>query len=73
MKETKMEKLELAQQLRESIGGNVTAFKKLMDVMISECHEANESNDLDRFRQTQGEIKGYRRLVGLLAKQKKTT
>lgn len=72
MRESKQEKANLTQQLRDSIGGNTGAFKKLIECMISECHEANESNDSDRFRLTQGEIKGHRKLLGLLTKQKKS-
>ncbi|MCK5606708.1 hypothetical protein KAR91_32700 [Candidatus Pacearchaeota archaeon] len=65
-----LKKNQLAQKVRESMGGNVGDVGKLLDALIRECHEDLETRRGDDFTAVQGEIKGYRKLHKLLVKQK---
>lgn len=68
-KKTRDSKKAIAQQFREETGGNgINTLFKLIDLIIADFHEANESNGVDEFRTTQGEIKGLKYLKSKLIK-----
>lgn len=69
MSKTGDSKKAIAKQFREETGGNgISTLFKLIDLIIADCHESNESNGVDEFRTTQGEIKGLRKLQSKLMK-----
>lgn len=68
----KAKKAQLAQQVRDGLdGGGQKALLELIDALISEYHEANESNKGDEFLVTQGKIQGHRDLIIALKRQPK--
>ena len=68
-----LKKSQLAQKVKERMGGNVGDLNNLLDTMINKCHKDNETRRGEEFIITQGEIKGYRKLQTLFTKQKKTS
>ncbi|MCK5611432.1 hypothetical protein KAR91_56705 [Candidatus Pacearchaeota archaeon] len=63
---------QLVQQVKEGASSaSLSALIQLTDLMIGECHLANESNTGEAISITQGEIKACRKIQSLLLKQKK--
>ncbi len=60
-----MKKSEIAEKLRD---GGLDAMDELLNALIVECHETNEINEVDDFRITQGQIKGYRKIKSYIKK-----
>jgi len=69
--EEKLKKSQLAQQVKEAMGGNTESMGKLLNALIDEGHKDNETRRGEDYICTQGEIKAYRRLQTLFMKQKK--
>lgn len=65
-----MNKKELKEKIKECMGGNVGALRDFLDILISECHQDNETRRGEDFIVKQGEIKAYRDLQRMLTKQK---
>lgn len=64
---------QLAQKIKDGMGGNVGSIGTLLDALIGECHKDSETARGEEVFVNQGEVKGYRRLHSLLTKQKKTS
>jgi hypothetical protein len=65
-----MKKSEITKEIMENISGStVNSLIKLFDVLIDECHVANETNRDEEYLSTQGEIKAFRKLKKVLTKK----
>ena len=68
----KQKKKELVQKLKDACGATgVKVMKELLEAEIDECHRLNERARVDEFVTIQGEIKGHRKFIKLLTKEKK--
>lgn len=67
-----MKKSQLAFQVKQGITGDgMKALLSLIDALVKEGHEANESNRGDDFLVTQGKIQNCRELTDILNKKEK--
>ena len=66
-------KKQLAEQVKQSMGGNVGSMSKLLDFLIDECRTGLETSPINEVADLQGSIKGYRKLQKLLIKERKTS